>query len=126
MGVEKTILREGDGTNYPKKGDKLTMHYLGTLASNGNKFDSSYDRGKPFQFKIGRGEVIQGWDEGVIKMSLGEKARLNISSDYGYGRDGAGDVIPPNADLVFEVELLQIGDMKANIPSEGGGCCIIL
>lgn len=62
----------------------------------------------------------------VIKMSLGEKARLNISSDYGYGADGAGDVIPSNADLVFEVELLQIGDMKANIPTEGGGCCVIL
>ena len=64
MGVSKEILREGDGQNYPKKGDKLTMHYRGTLASNGKQFDSSYDRGKPFSFKIGKGEVIQGWDEG--------------------------------------------------------------
>lgn len=63
MGVEKTILREGDGTNYPQKGQKLSMHYSGTL-TDGTKFDSSYDRGKPFQFKIGRGEVIQGWDDG--------------------------------------------------------------
>mmetsp|Transcript_38344 Transcript_38344/g.108789 ORF Transcript_38344/g.108789 Transcript_38344/m.108789 type:complete len:127 (-) Transcript_38344:73-453(-) len=126
MGVEKTILREGDGTNYPQKGQKLSMHYSGTL-TDGTKFDSSYDRGKPFQFKIGRGEVIQGWDDGVMKMSLGEKARLNITSDYGYGSEGAGGVIPPHADLVFEVELLKIGDMEANIPAEGGGgCCVIL
>ena len=66
MGVDKTTLREGDGTNYPLKGQKLSMHYLGTLV-NGTKFDSSYDRGKPFEFKIGRGEVIQGWDEGGEK-----------------------------------------------------------
>jgi FK506-binding protein 1 len=64
MGVEKKILREGDGTTYPKKSQKLTMHYSGTLAKDGTKFDSSYDRGRPFQFKIGRGEVIQGWDDG--------------------------------------------------------------
>lgn len=62
----------------------------------------------------------------VIQMSLGEKARLDITSDYGYGGEGAGGVIPPNADLVFEVELLKIGDKEANIPSEGGGCCMIL
>lgn len=63
----------------------------------------------------------------VMKMSLGEKARLNITSDYGYGSEGAGGVIPPHADLVFEVELLKIGDMEANIPAEGGGgCCVIL
>ena len=64
MGVDKKVLREGDGTNFPKKGQKLTMHYSGTLASDGTKFDSSYDRGRPFQFKIGKGEVIRGWDEG--------------------------------------------------------------
>eukprot|EP00934_Nitzschia_sp_Nitz4_P007424 Nitzschia sp. Nitz4//scaffold106_size73319//59066//59535//NITZ4_005745-RA/size73319-processed-gene-0.60-mRNA-1//1//CDS//3329532547//7414//frame0 len=125
MGVTKEILREGDGTNFPKKGQKLTMHYSGTLASDGTKFDSSYGRGRPFEFRIGKGEVIQGWDEGVIQMSLGEKAKLNISSSYGYGSEGAGGVIPPNADLVFVVELLQIGDLKADIPEEVGGCCII-
>jgi FK506-binding protein 1 len=64
MGVEKIILRDGDGENFPKKGQKLAMHYLGTL-TDGTKFDSSYDRGKPFEFRIGKGEVIQGWDEGV-------------------------------------------------------------
>ena len=100
------------------------MDYKGTLASNGTKFDSSYDRGKPFEFKIGKGDVIQGWDEGVMKMSLGEKAILHITSDYGYGSQGAGGVIPPNADLDFEVELLKIGDKEADIPSSS--CCLIL
>jgi len=118
------IVREGDGETFPKKGDKLSMHYKGTLASDGTQFDSSYDRGVPFSFKIGKGEVIKGWDEGVMKMSLGEKAVLHISSDMGYGSQGAGGVIPPNADLDFTVELLAIGDKKANLPSEG--CCVIL
>lgn len=64
MGVTKEVIREGDGANFPTKGTKLAMHYKGTLASNGEAFDSSYDRGRPFEFKIGKGEVIQGWDEG--------------------------------------------------------------
>jgi FK506-binding protein 1 len=88
------------------------MHYHGTLASNGAKFDASRDRGKPFQFTIGIGQVIRGWDDGVVQMSLGEKAMLRISSDYGYGSKGAGGVIPPNADLNFEVELLGINGMS--------------
>jgi FK506-binding protein 1 len=91
----------------------------GTLASNGTKFDASRDRGKPFSFTIGVGQVIQGWDEGVIQMSKGEKANLKITSDYGYGARGAGGVIPPNADLNFEVELLDIGNI-----SSGGSCTI--
>jgi FK506-binding protein 1 len=98
------------------------MHYTGTLASDGTKFDSSVDKGRPFSFKIGRGQVIQGWDEGVMTMSLGEKAVLHITSDYGYGAQGAGGIIPPNADLDFEVELLQINDNKAPEKS----CCVIL
>jgi len=85
------------------------MHYTGTLVSDGTKFDSSVDKGRPFVFKIGIGMVIKGWDEGVMQMSLGEKAVLTITSDYGYGPAGAGGVIPPNADLRFEVELLQVG-----------------
>ena len=110
-----------------QKGNKLSMHYKGTLKEGGKKFDSSYDRGVPFSFKIGKGEVIKGWDEGVLTMSLGEKSILHITSDYGYGREGAGGgVIPGNADLDFEVELLQIGDKKAVIPKEGGGCCIVM
>eukprot|EP00930_Biecheleria_cincta_P070711 TRINITY_DN58324_c0_g1_i1.p1 TRINITY_DN58324_c0_g1~~TRINITY_DN58324_c0_g1_i1.p1 ORF type:complete len:310 (-),score=49.77 TRINITY_DN58324_c0_g1_i1:51-980(-) len=102
-------LKPGDGKTFPKKGDQLSMHYTGTLAATGAKFDSSLDRGEPFSFRIGVGQVIQGWDQGVIKMSLGEKAILRIPSELGYGERGAGGVIPPGADLVFEVELLKIG-----------------
>ncbi|KAJ9452892.1 Peptidyl-prolyl cis-trans isomerase [Diplonema papillatum] len=108
MGVQKQTITPGDGVTFPKAGDKLTMHYTGTLTSNGSKFDSSVDKGRPFSFTIGVGQVIKGWDEGVIQMSVGEKAKLLITSDYGYGARGAGGVIPPNADLTFEVELLQI------------------
>ena len=107
MGVEKTVSREGDGSTFPKQGDRLTMHYTGKLAD-GTKFDSSVDRGQPFSFTIGVGQVIKGWDEGVMQMSLGEAAVLKISSDYGYGAAGAGGVIPPNATLIFDVELLNI------------------
>ena len=84
------------------------MHYVGTLASNGKKFDSSIDKGRPFRFKIGVGKVIRGWDDGVMLMSLGEKAILHISSDYGYGGNGVPGIIPPNSDLDFKVELLEI------------------
>lgn len=119
MGVVKTTKQAGDGVTFPKSGDKLTMHYIGTLASNGKKFDASHDRGRPFSFTIGIGQVIRGWDDGVIQMSLGEKATLAITSDYGYGSSGAGGVIPPNADLVFDVELLAINGKNKS----GGSSC---
>merc|ERR1712241_1367792 len=99
----------GDGNAFPKVGDTLSMHYTGTLSSNGKKFDSSRDRGQPFDFQIGVGQVIAGWDQGVMKMSLGERAVLHVPSNLGYGSQGAGDGIPPNADLDFDVELLNIG-----------------
>ena len=108
MGVDVQTLSAGDGATYPKEGDQLTMHYVGTLKDGGAKFDSSRDKNKPFQFVIGIGQVIKGWDEGVIKMSLGEKAKLTISPDFGYGARGAGGVIPPNATLMFDVELIEI------------------
>eukprot|EP00931_Biecheleriopsis_adriatica_P070605 TRINITY_DN44376_c0_g1_i1.p1 TRINITY_DN44376_c0_g1~~TRINITY_DN44376_c0_g1_i1.p1 ORF type:complete len:155 (-),score=31.69 TRINITY_DN44376_c0_g1_i1:34-498(-) len=108
FGVKKEVITPGDGKNFPKKGDTVTMHYTGTLSNGGKKFDSSLDRGQPFVTQIGVGRVIKGWDEGVPQMSLGEKAILKMTSDYGYGPRGAGGVIPPNADLTFEVELLQI------------------
>ena len=108
-GVVKETTKAGDGTTFPKVGDKLTMHYHGTLAASGQKFDASRDRGRPFQFIIGVGQVIRGWDEGVMQMSLGEHATLHISSEYGYGARGAGGgKIPPHADLIFDVELLEI------------------
>mmetsp|Transcript_8552 Transcript_8552/g.11291 ORF Transcript_8552/g.11291 Transcript_8552/m.11291 type:complete len:117 (+) Transcript_8552:192-542(+) len=108
MGVTKRTLSAGDGKTFPQSGDNLTMHYVGTLSSDGSEFDSSIRKGRPFRFTIGIGKVIRGWDEGVAQMSLGEKAVLEITPDYGYGQRGAGGVIPPNADLVFEVNLLEI------------------
>lgn len=97
----------GDGTNFPKPGDLLTVHYTGTL-TNGKKFDSSLDRGKPFQFKIGEGMVIQGWDQGFAKLSLGQKARLTVPPMMAYGNRGFPGLIPPMSTLVFDVELLKI------------------
>lgn len=98
----------GDNATFPRRGDTLVMHYVGKLAADGTVFDSSRDRGQPFKFQIGVGQVIQGWDEGVMLMSKGQKATLSIPSVKGYGKNGAGSAIPPNADLVFEVELLDI------------------
>eukprot|EP01050_Picozoa_sp_SAG11_P006476 SAG11_NODE_504_length_8890_cov_8.268229_2_plen_593_part_00 len=114
-GVRKQVMEPGDGVNIPKIGDKLTMHYTGTLAATGVKFDSSVDREEPFEFTVGIGQVIKGWDEGVILMSLGERAILHIASDMAYGDEdvGAGK-IPPGSDLDFEVELLAIGDLCAD------------
>ena len=90
-----------------KSGDTISIHYLGTL-TDGTKFDSSYDRGAPFETQIGVGRVIKGWDEGVIGMKVGGKRTLKIPSELGYGMRGAGASIPPNADLIFEVELVGI------------------
>lgn len=97
---------EGTGAS-PKTGQSVTVHYTGTL-ENGTKFDSSVDRGQPFVFQIGMGRVIKGWDEGVMTMKIGGKRKLIIPPDLGYGARGAGGVIPPNATLIFEVELLDV------------------
>ncbi len=88
-------------------GKQVTVHYTGWL-TNGSKFDSSLDRGEPFDFSLGRGQVIRGWDEGVAGMKVGGKRKLTIPPEMGYGARGAGGVIPPNATLVFEVELLAV------------------
>ena len=102
---EDTIV--GDGAE-AKAGDHVVVHYTGWL-TNGQKFDSSKDRNDPFSFTLGRGEVIKGWDQGVATMKIGQKIKLTIPPELGYGARGAGGVIPPNATLIFEVELLKIG-----------------
>lgn len=123
MGVEVQTLAPGDGQSFPKPGDQVTMHYTGKLKESGEVFDSSVNRGRPFVFRVGVGrmfwyrnkdniltniEVIKGWDEGVPQMSVGQKAVLTMTSDYGYGSQGFPGRIPPNSDLVFEVELLKV------------------
>lgn len=98
------ILQPGSGAQ-AEAGHQVSVHYTGWL-TDGTKFDSSVDRGRPFDFPLGGGRVIQGWDHGVAGMQVGEKRRLTIPPEMGYGARGAGGVIPPNATLVFEVELL--------------------
>jgi FKBP-type peptidyl-prolyl cis-trans isomerase len=105
-GLKYQELKVGDGA-LAESGKNVSVHYTGWL-TDGTKFDSSLDRGQPFQFKIGEGGVIQGWDKGVLGMRVGGKRKLVIPSELGYGARGAGGVIPPNATLVFDVELLGV------------------
>ena len=105
-GREYIDLVVGDGLD-ARRGDQVTVHYTGWL-EDGTKFDSSLDRGQPFVFPLGDGRVIQGWDLGVAGMKVGGKRKLMIPAKLGYGKRGAGDAIPPNANLIFEVELLSV------------------
>lgn len=105
-GLQIEDLREGTGAE-ATKGKRVTVHYVGTL-TNGNKFDSSRDRGQGFTFHLGGGQVIKGWDEGVAGMKIGGLRRLTIPPDLGYGARGYPPVIPPSSTLVFEVELLDV------------------
>jgi FKBP-type peptidyl-prolyl cis-trans isomerase FkpA len=105
-GLKYEDLKVGTGDE-AKKGDSVEVHYTGWLAKDGKKFDSSVGK-KPFTFKLGAGKVIKGWDEGLVGMKVGGKRKLMIPAKLGYGAEGAGDAIPPNADLVFEVELLRV------------------
>ena len=108
--LKYTDTKTGDGAT-AKAGNKVSVHYTGWLSDNGakgKKFDSSVDRGQPFQFMLGAKQVIAGWDEGVAGMKVGGKRTLNIPPELGYGARGAGGTIPPNATLIFDVELLQV------------------
>lgn len=99
-------VKKGTGAE-AKAGQTVTVHYTGWL-TNGTKFDSSVDRGTPFTFHLGKGEVIPGWDKGVAGMKVGGKRKLHIPPDMGYGANGAPPVIPPNSTLIFDVELLEV------------------
>lgn len=105
-GLKYIEIKEGDGAT-PQRGQTVVVHYTGTL-EDGTKFDSSRDRNSPFSFKLGVGQVIKGWDEGLSTMKVGGRRQLIIPSELGYGARGAGGVIPPNATLIFDVELLRI------------------
>lgn len=109
-GLQYEVIKAGKG-KIAESGQRVQVHYTGWLnesGKKGKKFDSSVDRGKPFVFGLGQGMVIRGWDEGVAGMKVGEKRTLFIPSALGYGARGAGGVIPPHADLIFDVELLDV------------------
>ena len=103
--VTVEIFTAGDGINYPKPGQTVTIHYIGYLVD-GSQWDSSRDRGKPFKFKLGAEQVVQGLDEGVSQLSIGERAKLIIPPNLGYGAKGFPGLIPPNSTLIFDVELI--------------------
>ncbi|OOF95819.1 hypothetical protein ASPCADRAFT_130153 [Aspergillus carbonarius ITEM 5010] len=98
-------------TRKTQNGDNVAMHYRGTLASDGSEFDASYNRGQPLKFKLGSGRVIKGWDQGLLDMCIGEKRKLTIPPEYGYGDRGVGP-IPGGATLIFETELVGIDGVK--------------
>merc|ERR1712046_31011 len=106
QGFHKDILRKGNGIS-PRPGSMVTVHYTGKL-EDGTVFDSSIERREPFKFMIGHGQVIKGWDQGVMTMNVGEKSTLTCSPDYAYGAQGYPPVIPRNATLIFDVELLDV------------------
>jgi FK506-binding protein 1 len=115
-GVEKvSTSTSGNPSIRPTTGDKVYCHYIGTLQTNGQKFDSSRDKRTPFSFTVGVGQVIQGWDIAMIQhLCLGERSTFNIDSSMAYGPRGAGGVIPPDANLTFDIELLAVGDQCSN------------
>merc|ERR1711872_223609 len=114
-GLKEEYLSKPDSCEkVARNGDMLSIHYVGTL-EDGKKFDSSYDRSEPFKFQVGVGQVIKGWEEGTLGMCVGEKRKLIVPPELGYGEQGAGDVIPGGATLHFDVELLHIADGPAPV-----------
>ena len=109
--MEIETIKEGAGPEATKEGDAVSVHYTGTLV-NGEKFDSSLDRGQPFEFVLGAGQVIKGWDQGILGMKIGEKRRLTIPPSLGYGSQAMGSKLPANSTLIFEVELLEINPKR--------------
>lgn len=105
--IYKAVITNGTGP-VPKDNDRVVVHYTGYLKSDSSKFDSSRDRNEPFVFTLGAGEVIQGWDAGVVSMRVGERAQLEIPPEYAYGETGYPPIIPANATLLFDIELLSI------------------
>jgi FK506-binding protein 1 len=105
-------IRPGDGQSFPKAGTSVTVHYTGTFPHTGKKFDSSKDRNMPFTFTLKRGQVIQCWDEVVGRMSKGEIVYVICPSKFAYGERGAGGIIPPNADIAFEIEAISFGEKE--------------
>lgn len=110
-GIFKRITKAGEGGPLPQEGEQVIVHYEGRL-ENGTVFDSSIDRDEPFETAIGVGQVIKGWDVGIMSMTLGEKAELTIAGEHAYGASGSPPTIPPNATLIFKVELLGIGERR--------------
>ena len=106
LGIDDLVVGEGDEA---VAGKKVTVHYVGVAFRSGEEFDASWNRGQPFEFKLGQGQVIPGWDQGVAGMRVGGRRRLTIPSAMGYGARGAGGVIPPHEPLVFVVDLLAVG-----------------
>ena len=121
--------KKGDGKTRAKTGDKVYCHYVGTLM-NGQKFDSSRDKRRPFSFNVGLGQVIQAWEVIMLnELTLGQRATFECPSTLCYGPSGAGGVIPPDADLIFDIELLAVGDQCApgfTLPGKESGGCILL